>query len=78
MVGFDVLKEVRSHTHGETPMCGSGWSHLPQFSSDKFIASAVGGETQEVRGCHALYRRAHTITSPVLRVIQGATQVEVL
>jgi hypothetical protein len=43
-MGFDVLKEAGSDTHGKTPMPGSGGRHLPQFSSDEFVASSVGGE----------------------------------
>jgi len=43
-----MLKEVGSKAHRETPMSGSGWSHLPQFSSDEFVTSSVGGEAQEV------------------------------
>jgi len=73
-----MLKEVGSKAHRETSMSGSGWSHLPQFSSDEFVTSSVGGEAQEVCGGHALYRCAHMIPSPFLKATQGATLVEVL
>jgi len=61
VVDFSTLKEVGSNAHRETPMSGSSWSPLPQFSSDEFITSFVGGEAQENCGSHALYRWAHTI-----------------
>jgi hypothetical protein len=73
-----MLEEAGSNAHGETPMRGAGWSHLPQFSSDEFVTLSVGGEVQEVCGGHALYRCAHTIPSPFLKATQGSTLVEVL
>jgi hypothetical protein len=78
MVGFYMLKEVGRNAHSKTPMRGSGWSHLPQFSSDEFVPSSISGEAQEVCSGHALHRRAHTIPSPFLKTPQGSTLVEVL
>jgi hypothetical protein len=64
-----MLEEVGSNAHGETPVSGASWSHLPQFSSDEFVTVSVGGETQEICGCHALYGCTHTIPSPFPKAI---------